>query len=52
MGWGKLALGGVEILDVPGDHATMVKEPHVRALAERLSHCLSRGDELGLGEQS
>ena len=35
MGWGHLALGGVEIHEVPGDHATLVKEPHVRVLAEK-----------------
>ena len=45
MGWGRLALGEVEIHDVPGDHATLVKEPHVRFLAEKLSACLTRVQE-------
>jgi oxalate---CoA ligase len=42
MGWGRLAAGGVEVYDVPGDHATLVKEPHVAVLAERLRACLDR----------
>jgi aspartate racemase len=42
MGWGELALGGVEVYEVPGDHASLVKEPHVQVLAARLSACLHR----------
>jgi aspartate racemase len=41
LAWGKLAAGGVEVHDVPGDHATMMEEPHVRILAEHLRACLS-----------
>jgi amino acid adenylation domain-containing protein len=36
MGWGNLARGGVEIVDVPGDHLTMIHAPHVSKLAEAL----------------
>jgi thioesterase domain-containing protein len=40
MGWADLAAGGVEVHMVPGSHFTMVREPHVRVLAEELSKCL------------
>jgi thioesterase domain-containing protein len=40
MGWGRPALGGVEIHDVPGDHLSLMHEPHVQILAERLADCL------------
>ncbi|MGB8506860.1 MAG: amino acid adenylation domain-containing protein, partial [Pyrinomonadaceae bacterium] len=32
----RLARSGVEVYDVPGSHFTMVREPHVRVLAEQL----------------
>ena len=41
-GWRGLAAGGVEVHEVPGDHDTMVREPHVRVLAERLGAQLER----------
>jgi amino acid adenylation domain-containing protein len=40
MGWDKLALGGVTIYDVPGDHLSMIHDPHVQKLAEQLKNCL------------
>ncbi|HEY0510454.1 MAG TPA: amino acid adenylation domain-containing protein [Thermoanaerobaculia bacterium] len=39
-GWSKLAAGGVELHTVSGDHYSMVREPHVRTLAERIAACL------------
>ncbi len=42
MGWGRFALGGVEIHHVPGDHLSMIHEPHVQILAERLKQCLDQ----------
>jgi len=36
MGWGRLALGGVEIRQVPGDHVDMLLKPQVEFLAEQL----------------
>ena len=36
LGWGKLSLGGVELRQVPGEHLTMMDEPHVQGLAEQL----------------
>lgn len=41
-GWGKLALGGVEIHDVTGDHLTMLQMPNVTSVAEILNECLER----------
>jgi amino acid adenylation domain-containing protein len=38
-GWTKL-LGDVDVQFVPGQHHSMVKEPHVQVLAQRLKACL------------
>jgi len=40
LGRGELAAGGVEIQEVPGHHKTLMQEPRVRVLAEKLSACL------------
>lgn len=42
MAWRRYATGALEVLEVPGDHVTMMKEPHVRVLATRLQDCLRR----------
>jgi acyl transferase domain-containing protein/thioesterase domain-containing protein/acyl carrier protein len=34
--WQRLVKGGVVILDVPGDHNSMLREPNVRILAEQI----------------
>ena len=44
MGWERVA-GSIATYDVPGDHTTMLKEPHVRMLAERLKTCLDRSQQ-------
>lgn len=36
----RLITGGVEVHEVPGDHGTIMREPHVRILAEQLRACL------------
>ncbi len=41
-GWQILAAGGLEVVTVPGDHQTMIKEPHVQQLAAQLDECLQR----------
>ncbi len=41
-GWQHVVAGGVEVVYVPGDHQTMIKEPHVQQLAEQLMHVLRR----------
>jgi amino acid adenylation domain-containing protein len=40
LGWGPLAGLGVEIHHVPGNHVTMLAEPHVQTLGEKLARCL------------
>jgi len=42
MGWDKVSSEPVETYSVPGDHITMVTEPHVRVLAEKLRACLDK----------
>jgi acyl transferase domain-containing protein/thioesterase domain-containing protein len=42
MGWRHLAKGGVHVEEVPGDHVTMLEEPHVRVVAEKLGACVKR----------
>ena len=39
-GWEDFALEGIEVFRVPGNHFTMVRAPHVKALAEALALCL------------
>jgi thioesterase domain-containing protein len=41
-GWGDIAAGGVEIVEVPGNHNSMLEQPHVVALGEAISHCIAR----------
>jgi len=42
MGWDSLVAGGLDIQDVPGDHDSMFREPHVQVLAEKLRRCLEK----------
>jgi amino acid adenylation domain-containing protein len=42
LGWGRYAAGGVEVMTVPGYHSSVVKVPHVQALAARLKKALSK----------
>ncbi len=37
MGWEKHV---IELIRVPGDHFSMLAEPHVRVLADRLKTCI------------
>ncbi len=46
LGWSEWAAGGVDSYVVPGNHATMVYEPHVEVLAEKLRACLNRVESL------
>jgi aspartate racemase len=48
LGWSELAPGGLEIHDVPGDTFSMLEEPQVQGLAEKLRDCIDRvqGDDL------
>jgi amino acid adenylation domain-containing protein len=40
LGWGKLSAEPVEVHVIPGNHFTLLTEPHVYTLAERLRACL------------
>jgi thioesterase domain-containing protein len=40
-GWGRQVAGGVEEHELPGDHHSILQEPEVRTLAERLGLLLS-----------
>ncbi len=44
LAWSALASDGLEIHVVPGDHLTMLEEPHVHTLARELQACLERAD--------
>jgi len=47
MGWDRLSRGRVEVLEVPGDHYTLLHEPYVQILASLLRERLA---EPGAGE--
>ncbi len=40
LGWDKVAASGVDIHQVPGNHYTLIRNPHVQVLAEQLRVCL------------
>jgi thioesterase domain-containing protein/acyl carrier protein len=42
MGWSDWARGGVDVHVVPGNHANLMYEPHVEALAQKLTACLDQ----------
>src|SRR5208283_292167 len=44
MGWSGWASGGVEVHLVPGNHANMMYEPHVEALAKAVTACIAQAD--------
>ena len=48
LGWSELAPGGLEIHDVPGHTLSILQEPHVQVLAEKLRDCIDcvQGDDL------
>jgi len=39
-GWSLLATEGVEVRNVPGNHFSMLQEPHVQILGEQLRQCI------------
>ncbi|MGL4881809.1 MAG: non-ribosomal peptide synthetase, partial [Waterburya sp.] len=46
LGWGALAAGGLDIIDVPGDHLGILREPCVATLAQELKICLDKCSNL------
>lgn len=47
--WRELARGGLEVLDVPGSHLTLLRQPDVQALAGHLRALLGNGETAGVG---
>jgi thioesterase domain-containing protein/acyl carrier protein len=50
LGWSEWASGGVEVHVVPGNHASLMYEPHVEVLAEKLTGCLNHAQSETLEE--
>lgn len=44
-GLDELASGGLSIHDVPGDHYSIFREPHVQVLAQKLKACLDKAQK-------
>ena len=42
IGWRQLSTKPLEVQPIPGDHYTILSEPHVRVLAEQLKICLGK----------
>ncbi len=42
LGWGSVALGGVDTIDVPGDHVGILREPAVGVIARSLRERIDR----------
>ncbi len=41
IGWKDLFAGGLEIVETPGDHLSLLEDPHILTLAQRVSGCLA-----------
>lgn len=52
LGWGPLVDGGLEIHEVPGHHGSIVAEPYVRTLAQKITACIDRAQLNGNGNGS
>ncbi|MYS18008.1 hypothetical protein, partial [Streptomyces sp. SID4982] len=42
-GWGAMTSGRIQLVRVPGDHLTIMEEPHVAHLAETVADLLGTG---------
>ena len=40
--WGNRSTEGLELYEIPGDHVSMVHEPYVQVLAEKLKACIEQ----------
>ncbi|BAY09129.1 non-ribosomal peptide synthetase [Calothrix sp. NIES-2098] len=45
-GWGELVAGGLDMEYIPGSHFDFLNEPHVRFVAQKLRHFLSKAMEV------
>jgi thioesterase domain-containing protein len=50
-GWDELSTGPVEVHFIPGDHASMFREPNVQVLAEKLGRCFDEAQEANNREE-
>jgi thioesterase domain-containing protein len=46
LGWGCASVVGVRVRTVPGTHFTMLREPHMAALARQLTDCLAAAPDV------
>lgn len=47
-GWSAVCGGGVRVIQVPGRHGKMLKEPNARVFAQHLNTCLNEAEEIVL----
>jgi amino acid adenylation domain-containing protein len=46
-GWSQLALGGIEVYELPGDHMSfLIKESHLKIFAQQLKDCLTKAQSI------
>lgn len=45
-GWNRLTSQEVEVHQITGNHLSMLEEPHIKILGEKLRHCLRKANEL------
>jgi thioesterase domain-containing protein/acyl carrier protein len=52
LGWGDLAAKGVDVYEVPGNHLSMVQEPHAGVLAQDLKQAIEKAkQEAGITDE-
>jgi hypothetical protein len=42
MGWADLFTRGLDVVETPGDHWSLLKEPHLQVLARRIDQCIGK----------
>ena len=45
LGWGRFALGGVEVFTMSGNHENIMEDPRVQKIADQLRKCLDAVDQ-------
>ncbi len=46
LGWGDLVTDGLDVQQIPGNHITLMQEPHVRVLAKKLKSSIAEAAKL------
>jgi thioesterase domain-containing protein len=46
LGWSQLGVENIEVYDTPGNHLTIMREPYVSVLAERLAACIKHAQSV------